>query len=151
MRSFTISTDRIGRRRWCHVRVHDDLSALRRAAHALRPHRDGVGHWEACYGCFHPTCYRVNETTGAIRYPANGYAGTLRIVERDHLVDEDGCELPFTEIVAHELVHAAATIYRMNVARTINLGAGRSRSFEHEEEFAYIYGELFADLASKLT
>lgn len=131
------------------VRVHSSPVEFRRAAHALRPHRDGVGHWDRCYGCFHPTCYRLNVDTKAIRYPANGYAGTLRLIDRDALARED-VSLPFDEIAAHELVHATATIYRMNVARTVNLGAGHGRSFEHEEDFAYIYGELAADMWTKL-
>jgi hypothetical protein len=65
-------------------------------------------------------------------------------------MDAEGNELSFTEIVAHELVHAAATIYRIAVAHTINLGAGRGKAHEHEEDFAYIYGELAADMQSKL-
>lgn len=149
-RRFTIrTTGYIGPKRHVVVRVHSSPHQFRTAAHALRPHRDGATHWDGCYGCFHPTTYLLNEETKAIRYPANGYAGTLRLIDQDALHAEDK-SLSFDEIVFHELVHAATTIYRMNVARTVNLGGGRGRSFEHEEEFAYIYGELAADMRAKL-
>lgn len=147
-RTFAISTDWSLPRRWVRVRLHPDFPSLRAAAHALRP--GAAGKFAECYGCFHPTTYRQHVETRAIRYPANGYAGTLRLVEPGAATDDNGNRLPYGEIVAHELVHAAATIYRMNVASVINLGGGRGKSFDREEDFAYIYGELSADMQAKL-
>ena len=131
VRSFAISTDRIGPRRWCWVRIHPDADSLRRAGHRHRPD-NGRGWWDECYGCFQPARYE-QDTTGDVHYPPNGYAGVLRLSRPDLTA----------EIAAHELVHAAATIYRMNVTRTIRLGDGHT-GFEREEDFAYIYGELYA-------
>lgn len=136
MRSLTISTDRIGPRRWCLVRVHDALDQLRDAAHRLRPERGREG-WDDCYGCFHPTWHWTNSDTGQREYSPNGYAGLIRLAE-GHVN---------TEIVSHELVHAAAQIYRMNVHPYIRLG---KQCADREESFAYIYGELFCDLITKL-
>lgn len=145
-RSFTIRTSGfIGRRRHVRVRIHPDPRAFRAAAHALRPHSDGIGHWEDCWGCFQPSPYRLNTETKETRYPVNGYAGTLRLIDPAYS-GYANVQNSFVEIVAHEVVHAAATVYRINVARTIRLGDGRDRLFDHEEEFAYIYGELLADL-----
>lgn len=136
MRSFTISTDRVGLRRWCLVRIHDNVEDLRRAAHRLRPDT-GIAWWDECYGCFHPTWHWFHPETKARRYSANGYAGLMRFAE-DHVT---------SEIVAHELVHAAVQIYRMNVKTDMRLG---SNCGAREEDFAYIYGELYADLEAKL-
>lgn len=132
VRSFTISTDRVGPRRWCWVRIHPDADHLRAAGHRHRPD-NGRDWWDECFGCFQPARFDHDDTTGEARYPANGYAGVLRLSAPDVT----------SEIVAHELVHAAATIYRMNVTRTVRLGDGFT-GFHREEDFAYIYGELFA-------
>lgn len=129
MRSFTIDTDRIGPRRWCTVRIHDTLDDLRNAAHKLRSERGRSG-WNDCYGCFHPTWHWTNEDTGRREYSANGYAGLIRLAT-GHVT---------AEIVAHELVHAALQIYRMNVHQDVRIGKGCGG---REEDLAYIYGELF--------
>jgi hypothetical protein len=130
MRSFTISTARIGLRRWCWVRIHPTVEHLRLAAHRTRP-QHGLGWWDECCGCFHPTTHDTHEATGEKRYPRNGFAGTLRLAEG----------WVTSEIVAHELVHAAAQVYRMNVNSDVRFGKG---CHAREEGFAYIYGELYA-------
>jgi hypothetical protein len=138
MRSFTISTDRIGPRRWCWVRVHDNVDQLRDAQHRLTP--SGPRGEMDSFGCFQSVPYRISYLTnpdGDGRWPANGYAGTIRLAEG----------WVTSEVVPHELVHAAAQIYRMNVARVVNLGEDCG---DREEDLAYIYGELFADLQDKL-
>lgn len=130
---FTISTDRIGPRRWIQVRIHPDVNHLRAAAHRTDP-RLGQAGWDECHGCFQPHGVRA---VGEIHDPPNGYAGILRLA--------DGWIT--SEIVAHELVHAALQVYRMNVKADVRLGNGcRVR----EEQLAYIYGELFADMETKL-
>jgi len=136
MRSIIISTDRIGPRRWCQVRVHDTVEDLRRAAHRLRPDT-GAAWWDECYGCFHPTWHWTDSETGRRVYSPNGYAGLIRLAEG---------HISF-EVIAHELVHAAAQIYRMNVHSDIRLGGNCA---SREESFAYIHGELMNDLIEKL-
>jgi hypothetical protein len=136
MRSFRISTDRVGPRRWCWVRIHDTLDHMHRAAHRRSPW-EPMEWWDGCMACFQPTPWKLTEDDGK-RWPASGYAGVLRLV--------DGEVTP--EVVAHELVHAAATVYRMNVKPTVRLGDGHV-GFHREEEFAYIYGELYASFESQ--
>lgn len=89
------------------------------AAYRLRPGED----FSECYGCLHP----VPDPA-----PVNGFAGTLRLAA-GYLK---------SEIVAHELVHAALVVYRLNLRPDVRLGTGCGR---REEDLAYIYGELFAD------
>ncbi len=134
MRQFTISTDRIGPRRWCWVRIHPTIAHFTAAATRTAPWHP-KGYWDGCIGCFQPTTW-IEHDDGIVTYPANGYAGTLRLIE--------GHNNP--EITAHELVHAATQIYRMNVKRDVRLG---DDCRQREEELAYIYGELFASLHSK--
>lgn len=148
MRSFTISTDRIGPRRWCWVRIHPTAQSLRAAAQQLNPRVevDDTGNgWADCYGVFQPP---PRYTEGDPGWAANGYAGTIRLLEPTVTVDDDGDPLRAAEHAAHEVLHAAAQIYRMNVNRVLSLGNACGR---HEEDLAYIYGELYADLQGKLT
>lgn len=117
---------RVGPRRWWWVRVHADVHELRDAAHRMRPEHGRLW-WNACCGC----CQPVHGE------PANGYAGIIRYA----------ADCFTAEVVGHELVHAAAHTYRLNVHTDLRLGTGcRAR----EEDFAYIFGELFNDLERQL-
>lgn len=122
--SFTISTSRVARSWWI-VRIHPDLDNLRRAAHRYRP-QHGLTWWSECYAC----CQPVHSKPG-------GFGGILRFGQ-DHL---------YLEVLAHEVAHAAAATYRANIDPELNLGAECS---DREEDLAYIYGELLADLTGKL-
>jgi hypothetical protein len=136
MKRFVIATDRVGPRRWCWVRIHADTDDLARAAERLLAECSS-GEWAGTLGCFQPTPATRKAPDGSVLEPPNGYAGVLRLA--------DGWITP--EIVAHELVHAAVQIYRMNVHYDVRLGNGCR---EREEQLAYIYGELYASLASQL-
>lgn len=139
MRTFRISTDRIGPRRWWIVRVHDTADQFEDAAHRHRPHH-GRDWWTGCRGCCHPVTQRlIVASDGTAQYvePASGYAGVLRFIE-DWLTPE---------VVTHELMHAALATYRMNVCSDVRLGTGCG---DREESLAYIYGELYASLAVHL-
>lgn len=139
MKTFTIATDRVGPRRWCRVRIHATVEEMRIHAQRLNP-RVAVdvtgGGWDECFGCFQPVPHWTHTDTGEISYAANGYAGVLRLAQ-DHVT---------SEIVAHELVHAALQIYRMNVVPDIRLGG---RCGPREESLAYIYGELYASFEER--
>jgi hypothetical protein len=120
VRSFTFgTTGRRGHRRWFWARIHADAQQLRLAAGRLRPGED----FSECYGCLHP----VPDPA-----PANGLAGTLRLA----------ASYLQSEVIAHELVHAALVVYRLNIRPDVRLGTGCG---QREEDLAYIYGELFAD------
>jgi hypothetical protein len=111
--------------------VHATVVQLRAHAQRLNP----SGGWDDCLGGFQPPPrYLHGDDPGWVR---NGYAGTLRFAE------------PYvtSEIVAHELIHASLQIYRMNVDACVTLG---SRVTEKEENLAYIYGELYAELEKKI-
>lgn len=130
MRSFTISTDRIGPRRWCWVRIHPTVEHLREAKNRLNPASIDPDADVETFGCWQPTTY-LRDDAGNVEWPTNGYAGLIRLAE-GHLT---------AEIAAHELVHAACAIYRMNVKSDIRLGKDIGI---REEDFAYVYGELYA-------
>ena len=136
---FTISTDRVGPRRWVQVRIHPTLEHLYRAADRAAPTEGGEGVDWAGLGvsaCFQPIGFS-DVVDGWPTWPRNGYAGILRFAE--------GLVTP--EIVAHEVVHAACWIYRMNVKADMRLGKGCGT---HEEQLAYITGELSAGMAKHI-
>lgn len=140
MRSFRISTERIGPRRWWLVVIHDTLTELQDAAHRYRPEM-GRDWWTDCYGCCHPTTRQAHTAAdGTVTYsePVSGYAGMIRYTT-EQLTDE---------LVTHELMHAAVATYRMNVCADVRLGRGCG---QREESLAYIYGELYASLLRHLT
>jgi hypothetical protein len=117
-------------RRWWQVRIHDTADELRAAAERYNPKRHGDT-WDDVYGVHQPFGTYINRETGARRYPSNGFAGVIRFVEGRVT----------SEIVAHELVHAALWCYRMNHQRNVRLGVDCG---PREEDLAYIYGELYA-------
>jgi hypothetical protein len=133
--AFTISTDRIGTRRWVQVRIHPDAEHLERAAYRTSPAR-GRDWWTGSRGCFHTARFKGGEDGWPI-WPPSGYAGILRLALG--WITE--------EIVAHELVHAALQVYRMNVKADVRLSNGCG---QREEQLAYIYGELAADMRRHL-
>lgn len=135
-RTFTIATT-FARRRWWRVAVHDTLDELRKAAHQYRPWV-GREHWAETEGCCHPAGHLDRD--GALHYPRNGFAGVIRYAQPSLTA----------EIVAHELVHAAAATLRSLGPRDLRLGDGYRGTLLREEQLAYIYGELFADLNGRL-
>lgn len=130
----TVSTIRAqeetgGPRRWFRLVVHDTLVELREAAHRFRPEY-GADWWTECAGCFHPAPLRRRyDKDGTEHQIDTGYSGTLRF----------SAELVTTEIVTHEVLHAALCAYRMDVTTYVNLGNGIGR---REETLAYIHGDL---------
>jgi hypothetical protein len=131
--SFAISTgDRYPPRRWFRVRVHATAQELQEAAYKLDP-GSGREFWNECEGC----CQAVLLGGDKQGYPRNGYAGIVRFASDTFTA----------EVVAHELVHAAVAVYRMNVCHDVRLGPSVG---PREEALAYLYGELFNSLESWL-
>ncbi len=130
---FAIATGERGStpRRWFWVRVHRTAAELQEAAYRLHP-GTGRAFWRDCEGCCQAM---VPDEAGG--YPANGYAGIIRLTVATYTA----------EVVAHELLHAAVAVYRMNVCPDVRLGMSVGR---REEDLAYIYGELFHDLDRRM-
>lgn len=131
----TVDHDRWdGPKRYIRIVVHDTTDELRRAAVRYRG-----GDWTDAGGGFHPADVVLVEGDDGSLVDASHphWAGVLRL-SREFLT---------AEVVAHECIHAAAAIYRMDVATVINLGNGCRR---REETFAYIAGHVIDLVSSAL-
>lgn len=134
-----------GGRRWWWVRVHDSQAALQESAHRYAPW-NGRDFWnERTQACCQPAPPLISEDddptnpTGELIWPAYGFAGVIRL----------HAECLYTEVIYHEVLHAACATYRMNIALSIDLGNGHG-GMEREEDLAYIYGQLAADMDTAL-
>lgn len=131
--------------RWFWVRVYSSAKDMRRAAARYGP--EGLAHFSRANACVQRVWAFHEEDDTEFKnpiYPDNGFAGVIRFNAQDM----------WTEVVYHELLHAATIVYRMNVAEDIQLGTGVYDSsladpydvLANEEELAYIYGQLAADM-----
>jgi len=124
-----------GRHRWFTVIIHDTLEQMRRAA-ATR--RDDAGTLATTGAIFQPALLRQRYVNGAwVDSAPTRHIGTMRLV-RGHIT---------AEVVAHECIHAALTIFRRDIADPITIS---DDVFEHEEHLAYIAGELIARTSDAL-
>jgi hypothetical protein len=124
-----------GPKRWIRVFIHDSPEELVAAAQRYSPH---MGFKEGTLGCFHPVPTKRKYIDGEwVNTSHPSFAGVMRLWAGD--VD--------AHIVTHEVVHAAAAIYRMDVRPIVHLGRECNVP---EEDFAYIVGDLNAGLAIAL-
>lgn len=143
--SWKIETDWTGTRRWFWVRVYDSLPALRRSAAKYAQYngaQEGIRHFAEAVACVQRVAVLHAEDDSEHAHPIwprGGLAGVVRL-EQESL---------YTSVIYHEVVHAAAIVYRMDVSPNIHLGDGLV-DLAAEECFAYIYGELAADMDSGL-
>lgn len=143
LQSWKIETDWSGTRRWLWVRLYDCLPALHTSAARYSRHNggnEGIRHFKDSVACVQRVASAHSaEDTEQLHpiWPDDGFAGVVRL-EQHHL---------YTSIIYHEIVHAAAIVYRMDVSPIILLGGGLD-DLTNEEAFAYIYGELAADMDS---
>ena len=130
--------------RWFWVRVYDTVENLRKGA--ARYGAEPVGHFDRAVACVQRVWALHSlddvEHLNPI-FPASGFAGVIRLSQ----------ENLYTEIIFHELVHAAAIVYRLNVNPDMQLGTGivaddldSGSVLANEESLAYIYGSLAADM-----
>lgn len=146
MESWTVASEHI-KRRWWQVKIYDTQPAMVEASYRYRPHL-GWAFWgpetAACCQETAPVVLDGEDETDPANFiwPPNGFAGVIRLVQ----------DMLWTEVVFHELVHAACGAYRMNVAPRIDLGHayGPAGDLSREEDLAYIYGQLAADMDSAL-
>ena len=124
-----------GPRRYFHVFIHDDEDQMRAAAVAYNgwPVDDAEA---VCQPA--PSRQRLaddGETWEQVE--PDHFGGILRFVQGNVT----------TEIVAHELTHAALVVYRMDINPDVRLGNGcRLR----EEHLAYITGDLIGAASTVL-
>jgi hypothetical protein len=129
---------------WFWVIIYPSISAMRKAA---SDHTEETGERESFHGAA-----GVCHTYERVRISPDGseeilkQVGTIRLV-KDRL---------HTEVIAHEIIHAAMHIYRLlhgveneldGSLRNANFGNGCNPD---EENFAYIYGSLFHSMNLKL-
>lgn len=120
---------------WLRVTVHDTVAHLRLCAD--RVSRGSIDHTHTA-AVFQPVARRERFVGGrwvAVTPPS--YVGVLRIT-REH----GGATL------AHEVTHAALEVYRRHVDPTAALG--EEVTDEAEEVVAYLVGDLFGGIASRL-
>lgn len=129
-RTFTIgtSTSWSGPRRWWTVKIYPNLTSLRAASARFDPTTD----FSRCYACCQTQMFIVDADTGERRFGHRGYTGVLRFSRTELRSD----------LITHELLHAAMSIYRINFSRDIRLGK-RIASLQ-EERICYIFCELYA-------
>lgn len=127
--------------RWFRVQVHDSLLSLRRAA--ARYSWQPFSAFSDAMACVQqvPERWEVSQSGPDVGplYPKSGFAGVIRL-SKDHL---------WPEVIHHEILHAAAVVYRLNVARDIQLGTFTD-STDAEENLAYIVGQLGSDMDAKI-
>lgn len=108
-----------GPRRWFRLVVHPTREDMRRAARRY----DGTELDPEASACCQPTPVKFDGSD-----PAH-FGGVVRFVHGDMTA----------EIVIHEMTHAAAVVYRMDVDPVIDLGNG----CRHEEEtLTHLIGDL---------
>lgn len=120
--------------------IHDTVEQFRDAC-ARYSYNDPSGFWQSAVGAFHPVDDRQKYDKKKKRFvntTPKHYAGTIRLWSGDVT----------PEIVVHEVVHAAARIFRLDIAKRVNLG---TNCFQNEEWFAYIVGDLTHSVTDVLT
>jgi hypothetical protein len=131
-RRFTVSLDHAhhlygGPRRYFRVAIYDDREAFQAAALQY----NGVELEAECHGVCQPAPVKEDGSD-----PSH-FGGVIRFVA-SHLTPE---------VAAHEMVHAALVVYRMDINPDVRLGNGcRLR----EEHLAHIAGDLISQLDSVL-
>lgn len=113
--------------------IHDSPEDLQQAA---RRYGRDVG--DECPACVHPAPVRERLVNGewVASNPAT-WAGVVRF-SKGWIT---------TEIVGHEMIHAALVIYRMDVCDDVRLGNGVGK---REETLAYIAGDLIGAASTML-
>lgn len=124
-----------GPRRYFRVVIHPDADDFREAAT-----RYAGGDFNGALGCCHPAPIRerYDKATGTWTDVADRHWGSILRFVTGHV---------HTEVVAHEVTHAALVIYRMDVHPDVRLGTG---CHDREETLAYIAGDLMAAASTAL-
>lgn len=120
--------------------IHDTHEDFVKAASRYSYHAPS-GHYDSAVGAFHPVDHREKYDKKKKRWintTPKHYAGVIRL-EKEWVVPD---------VIVHEVVHAAAHIWRLDISKRVNLG---DNCYQNEEYFAYIVGDLADQVMSKLT
>lgn len=121
----------LGNARYVCIVIHDTQEEFAKAAQAY-VYNAPSGHFETAIGAFHPIVHREKYDKSKKKWVNNTskhFAGTIRLCAAHVNYD----------VIVHEVVHAASHIFRMDVAKRVNLGTD---CYQNEEWFAYIVGDL---------
>lgn len=132
--------------RWFRVRVYDTPEALRKVASRCAPEID----YSECVGTVQEITPWVPEDTDpekqddlpveVLGFPDNGFAGVIRLC----------ADWLYPEIVQHEVLHAAVTVFRMNICQRPRLEGLLAETRDNEEALAYAVGQLSAEMSDGL-
>lgn len=124
-----------GPRRYIAIVVHETQKEFQKAVNK----RDKNANWAGVVGAFHPAVVRENYNRKTKEWDVltKHFAGTMRLSKE--MLDDD--------VMIHESVHAAAHIYRMDVADVVDIGEVCGPA---EEKLAYIVGDLSSAVALEL-
>lgn len=130
----------LGPKRYVCIVIHDTVEQFRDACKRYS-YNDSSGSWEGAVGAFHPVDRREKYSKTKKRWintTPKHFAGVVRLCR----------EWCTGEVIVHEVVHAACHIFRLDVAKRVNLG---TNCHQNEEWFAYIVGDLTESVTEKLT
>lgn len=148
---FKIATDYTPPMRWFWVRIYDSQESLRRVANRWVTWTGGKGtEYDDCLGCVQEVVPRIPEEVASddqdavppdlLAWPDSGFAGVIRLAA-DHLT---------TEIISHEVTHAAVTVFRMNIRQRPILEGMLDPERPNEEALAYAVGQLTEEMHFEL-
>lgn len=118
------------------VKIHGSIKELRKSANR---YSDYIGEKGASYG----DALAVTHTFQRVKISPDGKEEQSLLVG---LVRFSSKNIS-TQIVCHEVIHAALHQYRLTKNMVADFGEGCN---EEEEDFAHIYDSLFRDMVKKL-
>jgi hypothetical protein len=144
LESWRIASTHLGSR-WWRVAVHDSQASMNKAGRRTHPWLPAEFWQGECWGLCQPVSSRIRVFADGTEdsdpvWPGNHYAGVIRLLS----------EKLYPEVVYHEVAHAACAVYRMNTNGPVDLGDGEEEAMRSEEDFAYIFGQLAADMDSEI-
>lgn len=125
-----------GPKRYIRIILHETIPELQAAARAYNPY-DYNGFRNAA-ACFHTPLSKEKSIDGEwVRVSNEHYGGIIRFAR----------EYINLEVVAHECVHAAAELWRLDVQPSLVIG---KYCGPREENLAYMVGDLTAEVYAKV-
>lgn len=126
---------------WFWVYIHDSIKEMRDIETQYRKEEKlDFEDYSDCYGLCHPyerSAGLITEGKKKGQHRLHPNIGYVRL-SKDYLS---------TEIVCHEILHAALWMYRCNFSRNANFG---NECSQKEEDICHLYGQLFTFTTKRL-